>query len=345
MKIYLTAGILINNTKQTLQRMKTSKYILSFLFLILIRNTAFAVSYPTYWEVAKDGSGDFTNIQDAVNACKSFPEVEIKIFVKKGVYKEKVIINSWNTRISLIGEDKDSTIITYDDYAGKVKNGTFWSYTMLVQGNDFKAENLTIENSAGQVGQAVALHVEADRVVISNCKITGNQDTIYAAGENARQYFKNCYIEGTTDYIFGPGTALFENCIIHSKRDSYITAASTPERIRFGYVFFNCKLTFDDEVTKVYLGRPWRRYAKTVFINCDLGDKIAPEGWKQWSNKDSLSTTFYAEYNCTGKSAKRDQRVEWSQTLTKEQSKLYTFENIFSAHFNMVEDEKSWYKK
>lgn len=203
---------------------------------------------------------------------------------------------------------------------------------------------MTIENSAGQVGQAVALHVEADRVVIQNCKILGNQDTIYAAGENARQLYDNCYIDGTTDYIFGPGTAVFRNCIIHSKKDSYITAASTPERIRFGFVFFDCTLTYADSVSQVYLGRPWRPFAKTVFINCDLGDKIHPQGWQEWSNKENVSTTLYAEYNCRGTSADRSERIDWSHELTEKQVAAYTLENIFSGQTDVVEDEVEWYK-
>jgi pectinesterase len=294
--------------------------------------------------VSKDTSdGDFTSIQEAVNSCKSFPDVRITIFVKKGTYKEKVEINSWNTRITLLGEDKDSTIITWNDAAGRKKNGTFWTYTMKVMGNDFRMKNITVENTAGQVGQAVALHVEADRVVIKNCKLLGNQDTLYAAGENARQLYDSCYIDGTTDYIFGPGTAVFRNCTLHSKKNSYITAASTPERLKFGYVFFNCKLTFDEDVTSVYLGRPWRKYAQTVFIQCDLGNKINARGWKEWSNKDMHSTTYYAEYQCVGTSADRSGRIEWSHELSDNEATAYTIENIFSGTCDVTSDEKKWY--
>lgn len=216
-----------------------------FLFLFSVYISVFSLNvqdYPTRFVVAQDGSGDYTTVQEAVSNCKSFPDVRITIFIKKGVYREKVEIHSWNTRITLLGENRDSTIITFNDSAGKKKNSTFWTYTLKILGNDFRAENLTIENSAGQVGQAVALHVEADRVVIEDCKILGNQDTLYAAGENSRQLYSHCTIEGTTDYIFGPGTAVFINCIIHSKKDSYITAASTPERIRFGFLFFDFSL-------------------------------------------------------------------------------------------------------
>lgn len=322
------------------------KKALFFFFIISCQILIYAAPYPTYIVVSKDtAQGNFTSIQEAVNSCKSYPDERITIFVKNGVYKEKIEINSWNTSITLLGENRDSTIIIWDDAAGNKKNGTFWTYTLKVMGNDFRAENLTIENSAGEVGQAVALHVEADRVVIKNCKILGNQDTLFAAGENSRQLYEDCYIEGTTDYIFGPATAIFKNCIIHSKRDSYITAASTPDRVKYGFVFFNCKLTYGDKITKMYLGRPWRKYARTVFIQCDLGDKITPQGWHVWSNKDKVETTYYAEYQCTGKSSDRKGRISWSHELTKEEAQKYTLENIFSGLCDATSEESGWYSK
>ena len=322
-----------------------TKFIFSavfFLFYVMIK----AAPYPTYIVVSKDTSeGDFTSVQEAVSSCKSFPDVRITIFVKNGIYNEKVEIHSWNTNITLKGESKDSTIITYNDFAGKKKNGTFWTYTLKVLGNDFRAEDITIRNTAGRVGQAVAVHVEADRVVFENCRFEGDQDTLYAAGENARQLYSNCYIEGTTDYIFGPGTAVFKNCIIHSKKDSYITAASTPERIKYGFVFFNCRLTFAEDVSRVYLGRPWRKYAHTVFIKCDLGDKIIPEGWKEWSNKEQLNTTYYAEYQCSGSAADRSERIEWSHELTDEEAAFYNLDEIFSGMVKNLPGENLWYHK
>lgn len=318
--------------------------IVSLLFVVSVESYSASVEYPTYWKVAKDGSGDFTTIQQAVNQCKSFPDVKITIFIKKGVYKEKLVINAWNTNITLLGEDKENTIITYDDAAKKIKNGTFWTYTMIVRGNDFTAQNLTIANTAGtEYGQAVALNVHADRVVIKNCKLLANQDTLYTSLENSRQLYENCYIEGTTDYIFGAATALFRNCVIHSKKDSFITAASTPERVRFGYVFLDCKLTYAKGITRVYLGRPWRKFAKTVFIKCDLGDNIRPAGWKEWSGK--FAETHYAEYKCTGKSADRSARVDWSHELTDKQAKEYTVENIFAGKYDKTQNEKKWHKQ
>jgi len=284
--------------------------------------------------VAKDGSGDFTTIQSAIEACKSFPDQRIRIFIKNGTYHEKVFIPSWNTKISLIGESADSTVISYDDYFKKInkgRNSTFYTATLLVQGNDFHAENLTIENAAGPVGQALALSLEADRCSFSNCKFLGNQDTLYLAGENNRQYFIDCYIEGTTDFIFGEATSLFEKCTIKCKADSYITAASTPESVSYGFVFKNCTIEAAPGVNHVYLGRPWRKYAKVVFLNCKMGDFIKPAGWSNWQNTDNYKTVFYAERNSTGEGANKNQRVPWSHQLTEAQAEKYNVKNIFSG--------------
>tara|TARA_R110000796_G_scaffold41772_4_gene103592 strand:+ start:189538 stop:191562 length:2025 start_codon:yes stop_codon:yes gene_type:complete len=294
--------------------------------------------------VAKDGSGDFTTIQEAIYASKAFPYPRVIIHIKNGVYNEKVHIYSWNTRISLIGEDKNKTIITYDDYFDKIdlgRNSTFHTPTLLVEGNDFYATNLTIKNMAGEVGQAVALSVNANRVAIENCILKGNQDTLYTSGEGFKHYFKNCYIEGTTDFIFGEATVVFENCTIHSKANSYITAASTPKGTDFGYVFMNCKLTADKQVKEVYLGRPWRTYAQTVFINCTMANHILPIGWNNWSNKDAEKETFYAEYNSNGEGFNPNKRASWSHQLTKSQAKNYTIKNILGDTQNP--ENLQWY--
>jgi pectinesterase len=284
--------------------------------------------------VAQDGSGDFTTIQAAVNSMPDHSLYRLTIHVKNGTYPEKLVIPSWKTKITLLGEDKTKTIITWNDYSGKEVNGvklsTFTSYTVLVQGNDFQAENITFENSAGTgVGQAVALHVEADRCIVKNCRLIANQDTLYTGVDNSRQYYIDCYIEGTTDFIFGPATVIFQNCHIHGKKNSYITAASTPQGKRFGYVFKDCKITSTPEVDKLYLGRPWRPYAKTVFLNCELPESILPEGWHNWSKPDAEKTSFYGEYKSTGKGARVATRVSWSHQLSDEESKGFTQENIF----------------
>jgi len=297
--------------------------------------------------VAQDGSGDYSSIQAAIDASRSFPDQRVTIFVKNGIYREKIVVPAVNTRLSIIGEDAEKTIITWDDYFNKInrgRNSTFYTYTLLVIADDFTAENLTIENNSGPVGQALALYVKGDRCVFRKCRILGNQDTLYTDGLSSRQYFEECYIEGTTDFIFGPATALFNNCTIHSLRDSYITAASTPEGKPFGYVFLNCKLTAAPEAKKVYLGRPWRDYAKTVFVNCELGAHIIPAGWSNWSGTQRDKTAFYAEYGNRGPGADISQRVPWSHQLTKKEAKKYTIKNVLSPVLPSEKPSEEWIK-
>lgn len=295
--------------------------------------------------VAKDGTGDYEFLQDAIDDIRAFTPVRRTIFIKNGIYKEKVLIPAWVTDITLIGESVDSTIITFDDHAGRGKMGTFDTYTLRIEGNDINVENLTIANTAGPVGQAVALHAEGDRLVFRNCRFLGDQDTIFASGENSRQYYVDCYIEGTTDFIFGPATALFENCHIHSEKNSYITAASTPSWVKYGYVFLDCTFTAEEGVDEVYLGRPWRDYAQTVFINCEFGPHIRPEGWHNWGRPEAEKTSFYAEYGNTGPGADTAGRVKWSHQLTAEEAEEYTLENIFEGEGPLVEEEEVWYKR
>jgi len=284
-----------------------------------------------FFTVAQDGSGDFTKIQDAVNASPSFPYEKITIFIKNGTYIEKVRVPEWNTHLAFVGESKEKTIIAFDDNFSKInlgRNSTFYTYTVLAEGDDFSVSNLTIKNTSGDKGQAIALSIVGNRAQVSNCIISGNQDTLYLSGKEAKQYFKDCYIEGTTDFIFGSATALFENCIIHSLKNSYITAASTPEGTAFGFVFKNCKLTAEASATAVYLGRPWRIYAKTVYINCDMGKHIKPEGWENWSKPEAEKNAFYAEYNNRGEGFQPTKRVSWSHQLSKKEAEQYTTENI-----------------
>lgn len=295
--------------------------------------------------VAQDGSGNYSTIQSAIDAARSFPDKRITIFVKNGIYREKIVVPAVNTRLSIIGEDAEKTIITWDDYFNKInrgRNSTFYTYTLLVIADDFVAENLTVENNAGPVGQALALYVKGDRCVFRNCRLLGNQDTLYADGLNSRQYFEGCYIEGTTDFIFGPATAFFNNCTIYSKHDSYITAASTPEGKPFGFVFIKCKLTAAPEAKKVFLGRPWRDFAKTVFINCEMGSHIAPEGWSNWSGTERDKTAFYAEYGNTGPGADISRRISWSRQLTKKEIRKYTLENILAPVLPLEKPVEEW---
>ena len=258
----------------------------------------------------------------------------VTIYVRNGVYKEKVIVPSWVENIDIIGEDRDKTIITYDDHANINKMGTFRTYTVKVEGSDITFKNLTIENNAAQLGQAVALHTEGDRLKFINCRILVNQATIYTGAKFTRLYFKDCYIDGTTDFIFGPSTALFEDCIIHSKRNSYVTAASTPKEAKYGYVFKHCKLTAEPGVDKVYLGRPWRPYAYTLFIECELGKHIVSAGWHNWGKQSNEETARYMEYKNTGEGANASERVAWSKQLTKKEAEAVTVDAIFRTQSN-----------
>ncbi len=304
---------------------------IALLTLLTINIQAADIKYKI--TVAQDGSGDYKHIQDAIDATKSFPPKRITIYIKNGVYKEKITVPSWNTKLSLIGESKEKTIITNDDYFKKIgrdRNSTFMTFTVKVDADDFYAENLTIENTAGPVGQAVALHVEGNRCKFINCNIKGNQDTLYSDGENSLQYFSGCYIEGTTDFIFGSATVFFEKCVINNKSNSYITAASTTQGKAFGFVFYKCKLTADEGVNSVYLGRPWRDYAKVAYIECEMGSHINPEGWMNWSGTDRDKTVYYAEYGNSGPGAKTEGRVDWAIQLTEEQAVNYSLFNVLS---------------
>ncbi|QJR82890.1 pectin esterase [Alteromonas pelagimontana] len=291
-----------------------------------------AMAYETHLTVAKDGSGDYRTIKQAILATKAFPWEDITIFIKNGVYHEKVDIYAWNTRVHLVGENRNKTIISYDDHFKKLdlgRNSTFHTYTMRVAGNDFSASNLTIENTAGPVGQAVALHVEADRAAFTNVTIRGYQDTLYVVGEGHRSYFENCRIEGSVDFIFGEGTAYFEQCDVVSLMDNtYVTAASTPKEQPFGFVFNRSKFIAPDKVKGVYLGRPWRQFARTVIVNSELGSHVHPAGWNNWGDATKEKTAFYAEMNNSGPGAKLDNRVSWSHQLAAEDAEKYSLSNV-----------------
>ncbi|WP_278715360.1 pectinesterase family protein [Bacteroides caecimuris] len=269
--------------------------------------------------VAQDGSGDFFTVQEAINAVPDFrKDVRTTILIRKGTYKEKLIIPESKINISLIGEN--GAVLTYDGFANK-KNvfgenmGTSGSSSCYIYAPDFYAENITFENSSGPVGQAVACFVSADRVYFKNCRFLGFQDTLYTYSKQSRQYYEDCYIEGTVDFIFGWSTAVFNRCHIHSKRDGYVTAPSTDKGKKYGYVFYDCKLTAEPKATKVYLSRPWRPYAQAVFIRCELGKHILPIGWNNWGKKENEKTVFYAEYESRGEGAHPKARAAFSQQL------------------------------
>jgi pectinesterase len=284
--------------------------------------------------VAQDGSGNYKTVQAALDAVPSGNDKIITIFIKKGVYKEVVVVDARKNFVSLIGEDENKTVLTFDNHAGtKLPNGdtlnTWTCASAFVYGNDFHAENLTFENTAGfTAGQAVGLRIEGNRASLKNCRIVGNQDILFLSGSGVKHYFKDCYIEGTTDFIFGAATAVFQNCHIHSKKNSHVTAASTNSIIPYGFVFFDCKLTADSSVNKVSLGRPWSPTASVTYVNCWMDKHIIPEGWNNWKNPANEATARYAEYNSSGPGANPATRVKWAKQLNEEETKKYTISNI-----------------
>jgi pectinesterase len=286
--------------------------------------------------VAQDGSGDHATLAAAFRALPDDPAEWRTIRVKPGVYKEKLVLDVHKDKVKIAGEDPLTTIITWDDHAGKVTGGdtihTYTSYTLSVRADDVILENITIENSAGPVGQAVACETRGDRVRFTNCRLVGNQDTFFTRGAVSRVYLERCYIEGTTDYIFGPSIVLFDSCHLHSKKNSYITAASTTERNTYGYVFRDCRLTAAPGVTRLYLGRPWRSFAKTVFIRCELPAAIAPAGWDNWRSPEKEKTAYYAEYRSTGAGVAPGERVAWSHQLTDEEVAAYAPRRVFAKN-------------
>ena len=324
------------------------KYFLAIVAFFLFGAKIFSQTsnpqqYKYIFTVAKDGSGDYKYIQDAIDAMRVYPLATITLYIKNGVYNEKIALPSDNTDVTFIGESVEKTIINFNDYSGRGKLNTFTSYTAKISGNRFRAENITFQNSAGPVGQALALYVDADKAVFKNCRFLGNQDTIFASGENARQLFTGCYIEGTTDFIFGPSTAVFQNCTIRAKSNSFITATNTTAGKKFGFVFLDCKIITDSAVNKLFLGRPWRAWSKTVFIRCELPKVIAPEGWNNWGNPENEKTAYYAEYKNAGEGADFTRRVSWAKLLTDKEAKEYTLENIFSGLDSGVPQESGWF--
>lgn len=264
------------------------------LLTLLLLPALFVVAQKQQWIVAKDGSGKFKTVQEAFDAVPLNNKKTVTIYVKNGTYKEKLHLDSTKNFITLIGEDKFNTLLTYDDHTGKVSaNGevinTRTSYSFLVKANNFTAENITIQNDAGfTAGQAVGLEVQGDKAIIRNCRIVGNQDIFFTSNDNSRQYYEDCNIEGTTDFIFGSSTVWFERCHIHSKKNSHVTAASTPQEHAYGYIFNDCVLTADTALNKVSLGRPWRPYANVIYMHCYIDEHIMPDGWANWNNNRQL---------------------------------------------------------
>lgn len=285
--------------------------------------------------VAKDGTGDFFTLREAIDAIPDFNPAMAKIRLSEGLYREKIAIPWTKRNVHLYGVG--NAIVSWGDYAAKQsvlgRNiGTSGSSTIYFGASGWRVENVTFENTAGQVGQAVAVQTLADNIRFKNCRFLGNQDTLYLHGEGNKEtpqnettwvYFEKCYIEGTVDFIFGASAALFVDCHIHSKSDSYVTAASTPPGLPCGFAFVNCRLTAAEGVTRCFLGRPWRDYAQTIFVDCELGDHILPEGWHNWGKPHAEQTTLYGECGSKGAGAAPQKRVKWSKQLSRKEAEAY----------------------
>jgi pectinesterase len=287
--------------------------------------------------VAADGSGTHKTVQEAINAAPQLAATgkTWTILVKPGTYSEVVYVQREKRYIRLIGENAETTKITASLAAKTVGPdglpiGTFRTATVQIDADDFTVENLTFENAAGPVGQALALRVDGDRVVFRKCRFLGWQDTILV--NRGRHYFKNCLIVGATDFIFGAATAYFDGCMIRCENDSYITAASTPLEQPYGLVFSHCKIFGSKPGTRVYLGRPWRQYAMTVFLNCELSEVVRPEGWHNWGKPEREQTARYAEHANTGNGADTKNRVTWARQLSPQEAAALSAEKVLAGN-------------
>ena len=286
--------------------------------------------------VAADGSGQFTNVQAAVNAVpqNTSPTNWCVILIKPGIYKELVYVQHEKHFVCLRGENPENTVLTYDLHAGLPGPdgrpiSTFRTPSTVVDADDFVAENLTFQNSAGPKGQALAVRLDGDRLVFRNCRFLGWQDTIL--GNRGRHYYENCYIAGAVDFIFGGATEFYEHCHIHCLGNGYITAASTPADHPFGYVFSHCQITGENPDVKTYLGRPWRPYASVTFLNTEMSGVVRPVGWDNWRDPAREKTARYAEFNSTGPGANPPARVKWARQLTDRQAAAITVDKVLGG--------------
>jgi pectinesterase len=285
--------------------------------------------------VAQDGSGQFKSVQDAIMSVPAGSASQpVVIHIKPGIYKELIYIQHEKRFFHLLGEDAEKTILTFDLHSNMIglngkPIGTFRTPSTVVDADDFTAENITFENSAGPVGQALAIRVDSERAVFRRCRFLGWQDTVFL--NRGRQYFEDCYITGHVDFIFGAATAFFERCHIHCRKSGYITAASTYDHDPFGFVFSNCKITADSADVKTYLGRPWRDFSSVIYLNTEMSDVVRPVGWHNWDLPAREKTARYGEFNSTGPGGNQNARVAWSHKLTKSQARAITVRKVLSG--------------
>jgi pectinesterase len=293
--------------------------------------------------VAVDGSGTHLTVQAAIDSAPAGATSSYVILVRPGVYKEHVVVPPAKPFIVLRGMENEAaaTIVTLDTHvktpAGEGRTlSTRESATVLVQADNFTAENITFENTTTleQRVQALAMYVEADRAIFRRCRFLGWQDTLRCEApkeREGRQYFADCEIMGHVDFIYGSATAVFNRCHLHCRADGYITAASTPETAHLGYVFLDCRVTAAPGVKEVYLGRPWRDFAATAFLRTDLPTAIHPAGWHNWSKPEREKTSRYAEYNNTGGGARPQSRVSWARQLSDSEAQTFTVVNVLGG--------------
>jgi pectin methylesterase-like acyl-CoA thioesterase len=289
--------------------------------------------------IAKDGSGNYSTIQAAINAVPDNSSQRTFVYVKNGIYNEKVLIPASKQNLSLIGQDSAKTILTFNDFAGAPGGSTDLSYTIDIKAQGFYAENIKIKNTYGQGSQAVALMTEGDQQVFKNCSATGFQDTHYPKQPNTRSYYLNCFIEGATDFMFGSGTVFFEECKINCISGGQYTTAPSGSTREFGLVYNNCSITSNSNVLaqSFFLGRPWKDFAKTVWINTKMGPHIKDVGWAVWTTSgadaDNHLTGYFGEYNSmtlAGAPINLTPRASWDVRLTTPQAARYTIDNVFN---------------
>lgn len=305
--------------------------VLAFAAIAVAKNKTIkkTLNNDTLIVVAANGRGDVKTVQEAIDRVPENNSKRFVILIKEGIYKEQIKVPFNKPYITFRGEKAEKTILTFN-LANKDVGSTSASYSIYIGGHDFLAENITFENSFGTGSQAVAVLVESDRVVFKNCRFLGWQDTLYAKG--GRQYYKDCYIEGHVDFIFGQAAAVFENCHIHSKGQGYIAAPMRfSETESSGFVFINCRLTGENTGSGVFLGRPWRAYGRTVFIETEMDAHIRPEGWDNWRDPARERTAWFGEYNSKGAGAKPNERVKWARQLTKEEAQNFSLENFLKG--------------
>jgi len=311
------------------------------LALALLGLGEFNAKAETELVVAADGSGQFANVQAAINAVpqNTNPTNWCVILIKPGVYKELIYVQREKHFVRLVGEDPGKTVLTYDLHANLPGPdgrpiSTFRTPSTVIDADDFVAENLTFQNSAGPKGQALAVRLDGDRLIFRNCRFLGWQDTIFC--DRGRHYYEGCYIAGAVDFIFGGATEFYEHCHINCLGNGYITAASTPADHPFGYVFSHCQITGENAEVRTYLGRPWRAYASVTFLNTEMSDIVRPAGWDNWRDPAREKTARYAEFNSTGPGANPPARVKWARQLTGRESEAITVEQVLgdSDHWN-----------